>query len=91
MLREYINNILEKKFIIPSKSLSEASVLFTKKSDGGLYFCIDFCSLNAIMKKNKDLLPLISPLLDLLTRAKYNTKVDFITAYNLLRIKQGDK
>lgn len=34
VLCEYINDILEKKFIIPSKSPSEALVLFSKKVMG---------------------------------------------------------
>ena len=42
VLREYINEMLAKGFIVPSKSLSGAPVLFTKKNDGGLRMCVDF-------------------------------------------------
>ena len=50
-LREYINEMLAKKFIRFFKSLSRAPVLFTKKNNGGLRMCVDFCGLNAIIKK----------------------------------------
>lgn len=84
---KYINDMLKNKLIIPFKSPSKASVLFTKKNNGGLCLCIDFCGLNAMTKKNKHPLPLIYTLLDLLARAKYYTKIDLIAVYNLLCIK----
>ena len=59
VLRKYINKMLEKEFIIPSKLLTGASVLFTKKKDGGLCLCIDYKNLNTITKKNKHPLPLV--------------------------------
>ena len=70
VLREYINKMLAKGFIVPSKSLLGAPVLFTKKSNGGLQLCVDFCGLNAITKKNKHPLPLICTLLNLFAGAK---------------------
>ena len=42
VLREYIRDMCAKSFIVPSKSPSEASVLFTKKKNGGLRLCVDF-------------------------------------------------
>ena len=42
-------------------------------------------------KKNKHFLLLICILLDLLAGAKRYTKLDLIAAYNLLRIKHGNK
>ena len=54
VLREYINEMLARGFIVPPKSPSGAPVLFTKKSDGGLRLCVDFRGLNAITKKRKD-------------------------------------
>ena len=51
VLREYINEMLAKRFIISFKSPLRASVLLTKKNDGGLHMCVDFQRLNAIIKK----------------------------------------
>ena len=91
VLREYINNMLTKGFIVPSKSPSGALVLFTKKKDGGLRLCVDFRGLNSITKKNKHPLPLIRTLLDLLAGAKQYTKFDIIAAYSALCICKGDE
>ena len=91
MLCEYINEILAKGFITPSKSPSGAFVFFTNKKNGGLRLCVDYCGLNAITKKNKHLLPLVRMLLDCLAGAKRYTKLDIIAAYNALCIQAGDK
>ena len=91
VLREYINDMLAKRFICPSKSPSGAPVLFTKKSDGGLRMCVDFRGLNAITKKNKHPLPLVRTLLDLFAGARRYTKFDIIVAYNTIRIKADDE
>ena len=86
ILREYIRDMCAKGFIVLSKSLFGALVLFTKKKDGGLRLCVDFWGLNAITKKNKHPLPLVRTLLDMLSQAKRYTKVDIIAAYHALRI-----
>ena len=59
ILCKYINEMLGKRFIVPSKSPSGAPVLFTKKKNGGLHLCVNYRSLNVITKKNKHLLPLM--------------------------------
>ena len=91
VLCEYVNEMLAKGFITPSKSLSGAPVLFTNKKDGGLRLCVDYRGLNAITKKNKHPLPLVRTLLDRLAGAKRYTKFDIIAAYNALRIRAGDE
>ena len=65
ILHEYIRDMYAKGFIIPSKSLFEAPVFFTKKKDGRLRLYIDFWDLNAITKKNKYLLSLVRTFLDM--------------------------
>ena len=90
-LRKYIEENLEKGFIRPSTSPFGAPVLFVKKNDGSLRLCVDYRALNRITVKNRYPLPLISQLLDRLKHAKYYTKIDLRSAYNLLRIAQGDE
>ncbi len=53
-----------KGFIQHSKSPADAAILFVKKKDGSLRFCVDYRGLNKITKKNRYPLPLISGLLD---------------------------
>ena len=91
VLKEYINDNLRKGFIQPSTSPAGAPILFVKKKDGGLRLCVDYRGLNKITIKNRYPLPLISEALDWLIGAKIYTKLDICAAYNLIRIRKGDK
>ena len=86
VLCKYINKMLEKRFIVPSKLPARAPVLFTKKKDSGLCLYVDYRSLNAITKKNKHPLSLMQIFLDLLRRKKRYKKLDIISAYHALCI-----
>jgi hypothetical protein len=59
-VKKYLINNLDKGFIKASQALYAAPVLFVKKPDGSLRFCIDFRKLNQITCKNRYLLPLIN-------------------------------
>ena len=52
---------------------------------------VNYCGLNKITIKNQYPLPFISGLLDQLGQTKVYTKIDLRGAYNLVRIKKGDK
>ena len=57
MLKDYLDNMLDKGFIQPSKSPVGAPVLFTKKKDRGLHLCVDYQGLNKITQKNRYPIP----------------------------------
>ena len=90
-LRQYLDEELSKGFIRVSRSPAAAPVLFVKKSNGDLRFCIDYRGLNAVSIKNRYSLPLVSETLSQLSKAKLYTKLDIISAFNKLRIKEGDE
>jgi hypothetical protein len=90
-LRKYIDENLSKNFIRHSKPHARAPILFVKKKDGSLHMCVDYCGLKKITKKNRYPLPLISGLLEQLGSAKIFTKIGLRGAYNLVRVKEGDK
>ena len=69
-LKAYIETNLVNGFIRPSKSPAGAPILFDRKSDGSLRFCVDYRGLNNLTIKNRYPLPLIGELLDRLGRAK---------------------
>ena len=48
----YLDENLSKGFIWVSRSDAAASVLFMKKPEEGLHFCVDYWGLNAITVKN---------------------------------------
>ena len=90
-LKEYIDENLAKGFIRHSKSPAGAPILFVKKKDGFLRMCVDYQGLNKVTVKNRYPLPLISGLLNELGQTKIYTKIDLRGAYNLVRVKEGDK
>jgi transposase InsO family protein len=91
VLREYIEDNLQRGFIRPSTSPAGAPILFVKKKDGSLRLCVDYRALNRLTVKNRHPLPLISEALDRLVGAKIYTKLDIRSAYNLIRIREGDE
>ncbi|KAL0204378.1 hypothetical protein M9458_002396, partial [Cirrhinus mrigala] len=90
-MKQYIEEELAKGFIRPSTSPASAGFFFVKKKDGSLRPCIDYCSLNDITVKYRYPLPLVPSALEQLRSAKYFTKLDLQSAYNLIRIKEGDE
>lgn len=64
VLKKYIEDILEKSFIVPSMSPVGASIFFTKKRNEDLQLCVNYQGLNALPCKNKYLLLLINEVLD---------------------------
>lgn len=91
VLREYIENALEKGWIQHSTSPAGAPVLFVPKKDGKLRLCVDYRGLNKITIKNRHPLPLIGETLDRLGGAHYFTKLDLKDAYHRIRIRKGDE
>jgi hypothetical protein len=91
ILREYLDKALDKGWIRPSKSPAGAPILFVPKADGTMRLCVDYRGLNKVTIKNRYPIPLVSEMLDRLSRAKVFTKLDLRDAYHRLRIKEGDE
>ncbi len=89
-MKQYIEE-LAKGFIVPSKSPASAGFFFVKKKDGSLRPCIDYRALNDITVKFRYPLPLVPAALEQLRTARYFTKLDLRSAYNLIRIREGDE
>jgi hypothetical protein len=88
-LKEWLEENLRKGFIRPSSSPAASPVLFVSKPGGGLRFCVDYRALNAITVKDRYPLPLTKESLNNLKGMKYFSKIDIISAFNNLRIKEG--
>ncbi len=90
-MKKYVKEELAKGFIRPSTSPASAGFFFVKKKDVSLRPCIDYRGLNDITIKFRYPLPLVPAALEKLCQARYFTKLDLRSAYNLIRIREGDE
>ena len=90
-LAEHLTTNLKRGHIRCSSSSAAAPVLFIRKKTGELRLCVDFRGLNAITKKNRYPLPLVSDLLDRVQGCKVFSVIDLKSAYSHIRIKEGDE
>ena len=86
-----IEDNLSKGLIRASSNSCASPILFVKKKDGFLRLYVDYRVLNDITTKDRYPLPCIEETLNQIRDAKYFTRLDLRSAYNLLRIKEGDE
>jgi len=72
-IKEYLEENLKKKFIILSKASFASLILFVKKKDDSLCFCMNYQKLNALIKKDHYLIFLIDKVLACIQDSKYLT------------------
>jgi len=91
-LKEYIKKAKANGFIRDSKSPFGASVFFVPKKDvNDLRLVVDYRPLNESTIRDSYPLPLINDMLENLSKGKVFSKLDLRSAYNLVRIKEGDE
>ena len=71
-------------------SLWGAPILFVKKKDGTLKFCIDYRQLNKVTVKNKYPFPRIDDLFDQMRGERVFSKIDLRSGYHQVRIKDEE-
>jgi hypothetical protein len=86
-VRIYLEENLSKGFITTSTAPFASPVLFVRKKDGSLRFCVDYRKLNTITKKDRYPIPLIEETLAQIQGAKYLTKIDIRHAFNRIRMQ----
>ena len=91
VLCKTLTELLDNGFIRVSNSPAAAPVIFVKKPGGGLRFCVDYRRLNEISRKDSYPIPCIDETLRTIAAAKYISKVDVISAFHQIRIKDGDE
>ncbi len=60
LIKKYLQKHLNKDFIKSSTASYASLILFAKKLDEELRFCVDYRKLNAIIKKNRYFISLIA-------------------------------
>jgi hypothetical protein len=84
--KQYLVENLSKGFIIQSQSPFAAPILFARKADGSLRFCVDYRKLNDLTRKDRYPLPLLDETLARISKAKVFTKLDIRQAFHRIRI-----
>ncbi|PHJ20723.1 retrotransposon nucleocapsid protein, partial [Cystoisospora suis] len=90
-LKEMLNELVEKEFIVPSQSPVAAPVIFVGKKDGSLRLVIDYRPLNRITIKDDYPIPKIHDLINRLGKAKWFTKFDLQKGYYQVEIAEADQ
>ncbi len=83
-IKEYLKENLKKKFITFSKASFASSILFVKKKDNSLCFCMNYQKLNALIKRNRYSILLIDEVLAWIQGSKYLTWLNIIIIFNKL-------
>lgn len=89
-METYIEEALASDYIRPSTSPT-AGFFFVEKKDGRLSPCIEYQGLNNVTVKYRYPLPLVPSALEQLREARVYNKLDLRSAYNLIRIQEGDE
>ena len=89
--RKYITENLQKGFIKANLILQAILILFVRKANKGLQFCIDYRKLNVILKKDRYPLLLIEETLIRINNLKIFIKIDIRQAFYQIRISKGQE
>jgi hypothetical protein len=86
LIKNHLKKHLNKEFIEFSTASYVSFILFAKKSDDELRFCVDYRKLNAIIKKNRYSILLIAKTIARLFKARWMTKIDICHAFNRIQM-----
>jgi len=90
-IKKYLIDHLNKEFIFFSFASYVSLILFIKKKDDSLRFCVDYRKLNALIKRDRYSLSLIDETLARIQKSKYLTRLNIIIAFNKLRMHSDSK
>ena len=91
VIRNYLNDVLKKQWIHLFFNFIDAFVLFAKKSNDDLYFCVNYWNFNEFIIKNKYFLFLLFELLNKFTHTKKFSKIDLQWTYHQIRVRKRNK
>lgn len=90
-MRVWLDEMLAKDFIQPSKSPVASPCFFIPKKDSKKRLVVDWRKINAITVKDQYPLPRTDEIMDRVRGSKVFSKFDLRNGYNLIRIKKGDE
>ena len=90
-LDKELNRLLADGIIVPSSSTYSSPALLIPKKDGSIRMVIDYRKLNNITKKEEDLLPRISDILNQLEGPTIFSQIDLNSGYHQIDVVEQDK
>ena len=90
-LQKQLKEYLDTGRLVNSTAPWGANVIFARKKDGGLRFCVDYRGLNERTVKNKYPLPHMDDLFARLGGARYFTKIDLRTGFYQIPLAEEDR
>jgi hypothetical protein len=89
-LKKQLTKLQEVGYIRTSSSPWGAPVLFVQKKEGSQGMCVDYRTLNNVIRKNKYSLPRIEDLFDRMRDARLFLKIDLRSGYHQMKIRPLD-
>ena len=90
-MKNYLIKHLNKDFISFSSASYASLILFIKKKDDSLHFCVNYRKLNALIKRNCYFLLLINETLACIQDSKYLIQLNIIIVFNKLCMYSSSK
>jgi hypothetical protein len=90
IVKKYLEDNLKKRFIATNCSSFVSFVMFMKKTNESLRFCVDYRKLNQLTKKNKYFLSFIDETLAHLEKVKYFTILDIRQTFHRIKIADAE-
>ncbi len=90
-MKNYLIKHLNKDFISFSSASYASLILFIKKKDDSLRFCVNYRKLNALIKRDHYSLSLINETLARIQESKYLIQLNIIVIFNKLRIHSSSE
>ncbi len=90
-IKKYLIKHLNKEFIFFSFTSYISLILFIKKKDDSLHFCVNYKKLNALIKRDYYSLSLIDEILACIQESKYLTWLNIIVVFNKLRMHSDNE
>ena len=90
IISNIVDDLIEKNFIVPSKSPCSSPVVLVPKKDGTYRLCVDYRALNKVTVKDPFPLPRIERLLACIGNAKIFSTLDLHSGYHQIPMKKDD-
>lgn len=91
IVQNLVAELIEKGFIVPSKSPCSSPIVLVKKKDESFRLCVDYRQLNRATVKDPFPLPHIETLLGKIENAQWFSTIDLHSGYHQIQVKQTDQ